>query len=106
VRFGMVPELGQVAYETEAATFLAGQVPGSWRPRSYGEGTADLIDRAVQKLIDDAFQAALAILTRNRAILDAGARELLERETLAQEDLAKLTAGLKRVAAPRPAAAE
>ena len=74
--------------------------------RSYGEGTADAIDRAVQKLIDDAFQTAQGVLTRNRAILDAGARELLERETLAQEDLAKLTAGLKRVAPPKSAAAE
>jgi cell division protease FtsH len=106
VRFGMSPELGQAAYETEAATFLAGQVPGSWRQRSYGEGTADAIDRVVQKLIDDAFQTAQGILTQNRAILDAGARELLARETLAQEDLAKLTTGLKRVTAPRPAAAE
>ncbi len=105
VRFGMSPELGQVAYETEAATFLAGQVPGSWRPRSYGDGTADAIDRVVQKLIDDAFQTAGSILTRNRSILDAGARELLAHETLDQDDLAKLTVGIERVAEAKPAAA-
>jgi len=95
-RFGMTSELGQVAYETEAATFLAGQVP-SWRPRTYGDGTAEVIDHVVQKLIDDAFHAARSILERNRSFLDAGARELLEMETLGPEQLAKLTAGLERV---------
>jgi cell division protease FtsH len=95
-RFGMTAELGQVAYETEAATFLSSQVP-SWRPRSYGDGTAEAIDRAVQKLIDDAFQTARGILERNKSILETGARELLELETLGPEQLAKLTAGLERV---------
>jgi cell division protease FtsH len=95
-RFGMSPELGQVAYETEAATFLSGQVP-SWRPRSYGDGTAEAIDHAVQKLIDEAFQTACGILERNRPFLDTGARELMDLETLGPEQLAKLTAGLERV---------
>jgi cell division protease FtsH len=48
-------------------------------------------------LIDDAFQAARRILEQNRTFLDAGARELLEMETLGPEQLAKLTAGLERV---------
>ncbi len=100
VRFGMTPELGQVAYETEGATFLAGQVP-SWKPRSYGDGTAELIDHTVQKLIDAAYRAAFEILTRNRAVLDKGARALLERETLAADDLAPLAAGLVRNATER-----
>jgi cell division protease FtsH len=97
VRFGMTPELGQVAYETEGATFLAGQVP-SWKPRSYSDSTAQLIDHTVQKLIDAAYRAALDILTRNRAILEEGARALLERETLAADDLAPLAAGLMKAA--------
>ena len=80
-------------------------MPASWRPRSYGEGTDDAIDRVVQKLIEDAFETARAILTRNRSILDAGARELLDHETLGQDDLAKLTAGLKRASAAKPATA-
>jgi cell division protease FtsH len=69
----------------------------SWRPRTYGDGTAEVIDHVVQKLIDDAFQTARSILERNRSFLDAGARELLEMETLGPEQLAKLTAGLERV---------
>jgi cell division protease FtsH len=81
VRFGMTAELGQVAYEPEAGTFLAGQTP-MWRPRSYGDGTAEAIDHAVKQLIDAAFGTARAILEANRAVLEASARELLARETL------------------------
>jgi cell division protease FtsH len=95
VRFGMNPELGQVAYEPESGSFLVGQMP-MWRPRTYGDGTAEAIDHAVKGLIDTAFQTACGILKRNRSILNASARELLARETLNQDDLIKLTAGLDR----------
>jgi cell division protease FtsH len=67
-----------------------------WRPRTYGDGTAEAIDHVVRDLIDQAFQTARGILERNRSILDTGARELLKRETLGFEELVKLTAGLKR----------
>jgi cell division protease FtsH len=98
VRFGMTTELGQVAYEPETGTFLVGHTP-TWRPRSYGDGTAEAIDHAVKALIDEAFRTAKAILERNKAILEAGARELLARETLGAEDLGRLSAGLQ----PHPA---
>jgi cell division protease FtsH len=95
VRFGMTPELGQVALEPESGSFLVGQTP-MWRPHNYGDGTAEAIDHVVKALIDVAFKKARATLERNRAILDASARELLARETLGPEDLAKLTQGLSR----------
>jgi hypothetical protein len=76
-------------------SFLAGQTP-MWRPRTYGDGTAEAIDHVVKNLIDQAFQTARGILERNRAILDASARELLNRETLGPDDLARLTEGLAR----------
>ena len=34
--------------------------------RTYGDGTAEVIDHVVQKLIDDAFQAARSILEREQ----------------------------------------
>ena len=95
VRFGMTQELGQVAYEPETGSFLVGQTP-MWRPRAYGDGTAEAIDHVVKNLIDEAFQKARGTLERNRPILDASAHELLARETLSAEDLTKLTAGLNR----------
>ena len=105
VRFGMTPELGQVAYEPETGSFLVGQTP-VWRPRAYGDATAEAIDQAVKGLIESAFQTASEILECNRAILDASARELLARETLNQDDLVQLTARLDRTTgAPRTLAA-
>jgi cell division protease FtsH len=95
VRFGMTTELGQVAYEPETGSFLVGQTL-MWHPRTYGDGTAEAIDHVVKDLINQAFEAARGILERNRSILDTSARELLNRETLGPDDLARLTAGLVR----------
>src|SRR6185437_7652789 len=61
-RFGMVDELGQVSYETEAAPMLG--VQGSWRPRGYGDETAAAIDRALKLLVAQAFDTATAVLAR------------------------------------------
>jgi ATP-dependent metalloprotease FtsH len=66
VRFGMTAELGQVAYEPETGSFLVGHTP-MWRPRSYGDGTAEAIDHAVKTLIDEAYRTASAILEHNRS---------------------------------------
>jgi len=90
-RFGMVPELGQVAYETEAATFLSGQVP-SWKPRTYGDGTAEVIDHAVQKLTEEAFVRARDILSAHKQTLIKRSMELLEKETMDQDELASIAA--------------
>jgi cell division protease FtsH len=84
-----------VAYEPETGSFLVGQT-SMWRPRTYGDGTAEAIDHVVKDLINQAFETARGILERNRSILDASARELLDRETLGPDDLARLTAGLAR----------
>lgn len=42
------------------------------------------------------FARSLNILERNRDLLDAAAAELLERETLGDEDVARLSERLKR----------
>ena len=43
---------------------------------------------AVRDLVEAAFQRARQLLLRNRDLLDAGARQLLEKETLADGELA------------------
>jgi len=97
VRFGMVAELGQVAYESEAAPMLGGQA--SWRPRAYGDKTAAAIDSALRKLVEEAFQTARGVLERNRALLEAGAADLLAHETLGRADLEKYAVRLAQSAA-------
>jgi cell division protease FtsH len=69
-------------------------VQGSWRPRGYGDETAAAIDRALKLLVAQAFDAATAVLARNRKLLESGAAELLAHETLGPSDLAKFAAQL------------
>jgi cell division protease FtsH len=86
MRYGMVKALGHVAYEEERSPFLAGApvMPG---PREYSEDTARQIDVAVREFVGKAYDKALGILTRERALLERGAKQLLEKETLAEAEL-------------------
>jgi cell division protease FtsH len=88
-RFGMAPELGQITYEDEPHRFL-GNVPPPSLDRRYSDETAQKIDDAVRDLVERAFEKAVAIIKEKRAILDRAAGELLQRETLSAEDLARL----------------
>ena len=85
-RYAMVPELGNVAYESEPTGFLGGK-PGGFLERTYSEETAREIDCAVREIVDGAFTKARGILDRNRELLETGARELLEKETLDEASL-------------------
>jgi cell division protease FtsH len=91
-RFGMTEELGQVAYEAEAAPFLGG--PSGWQPRRYGEATAGAIDTAIKALIERAFERAVALLEKNRELLARTAGELLAKETMTEDELAKVRAAV------------
>jgi cell division protease FtsH len=90
MRYGMVKSLGDIAYDEERAPFLGGmQVPG---PREYSEQTAREIDVAVREIVRASHDKALAVLRRDKAILERGAKLLLEKETLAEAELAALVA--------------
>ncbi len=104
VRFGMTDKLGPVAYEPERGGFLVGQVP-AWRPRNYGDATAQAIDQAVRQLVETAFATATGILERHRELLEAAAGDLLAHETLGPKELEKYSGELaKNPAAPLLAA--
>jgi len=84
-RFGMSGKLGPVTYESEPAGFL-GQVAGT--QRLYSEETAREIDVAVREAVQAQFERARAILSRNRQLLEESAKALLDKETLADVELA------------------
>jgi len=90
-RYGMEESLGHVTYDRERGGFLGqpGGQPGSLLDRNYSEATAQRIDQAVRDIVERVFARTLAILERNRALLEASAAELLQAETL---DEARLTA--------------
>lgn len=89
-RFGMHEKLGQVTYETPRQTFLAENAFAHYADREFSEETAREIDCAVRDLVATAFEKALGVLRTHRKQLEDGANLLLERETLAREELPPL----------------
>ena len=86
-RYGMAPELGPVSLEESRASFLGGVPQAPWQERDYSEETAREVDCAVRKIVEQAFARAVEVLTANRERLEAGARLLLEKETLTETEL-------------------
>ena len=101
MRYGMNEKLGLVAYDEERRNLLAGTPPMPTE-RRYSEATAREIDCAVRETLDRAFEAATGTLTRARALLERGAKLLLEKETLTEPELQSLRRELLAALAPEP----
>jgi cell division protease FtsH len=93
-RYGMVEELGYVAYEAQQPRFLdvPGYTPGGC---PVSPDTQQRIDEAVRGIVMDAFGRATAVLARHREVLERCARELLSKETLDEASLLPLTASVR-----------
>ena len=91
-RYGMHASLPNLSLEQEPSPLLP--VPGFTAARSYSEHTSQAIDDAVKEIVAAAFARALALLTRNREVLERAAALLLERETLAEAELSEFAAQL------------
>jgi cell division protease FtsH len=96
MRYGMSEKLGHVALDRDQRTFLGGDAMQGFRERGYGEATADAVDAEVRAIIERAFERTVTLLTESRELLDRTARELLEKETLDEKDLAALMAGTEK----------
>ncbi|MDE1951760.1 MAG: ATP-dependent zinc metalloprotease FtsH [Betaproteobacteria bacterium] len=88
-RYAMVDKLGSMALDNAPQTMLGGPVMP--QQREYSEQTAREVDCAVRELVNTAFSRAEAILQSRRAVLDEGARQLLDKETLSGAELIALT---------------
>jgi len=97
MRYGMVEKLGGVSLEETQQSVLG--TPGLPHERDYSEQTAREIDCAVRDLVNEAFNRAQDILQQKRAILEEGARQLLEKETLSEDELKALLASPQTAAA-------
>jgi cell division protease FtsH len=92
-QYGMVPSLGEVAYDRQQGLFLNGGSRPSWLDRNYAEETAREIDCAVRLLVARAAERAESVLKSRRDALERGAKVLLERETLSAAELQELVFG-------------
>jgi cell division protease FtsH len=95
MRYGMEEKLGNLSYQDPPSPFLPTAQPPA---RQYSEETAREIDRSVRAISDATFERAVSILTANRAVLEDGARQLLQKETLTEDEIGTIAVTLKRAA--------
>jgi cell division protease FtsH len=80
-----------MAYADEPPAFLPNQIVQ--RQREFSEETAREIDLAVRDIVEGAWEKALGVLSKEKALLLRGAELLLQKETLTEAELAELRAG-------------
>src|SRR5512136_423417 len=90
-QYGMSETLGLVTFEEPRTNPFLG-FPGMGRPREYSEKTAQAIDDEIRAIVADARERVRETLTRRRAVLDALAKLLLEKEVVDRQGLEALLA--------------
>jgi cell division protease FtsH len=86
--WGLSPRLGPIGYGADGPGYLSGPQFGQERP--YAEGTQEIIDQEVSRLLSEAEERARALLIENRDALENVVAALLEKETISGEELANL----------------
>ncbi|HEV3311793.1 MAG TPA: hypothetical protein VG815_14880, partial [Chloroflexota bacterium] len=103
--WGLSPRLGPIGYGSDQPSLLNGRQFGQERP--YAEGTQEVIDQEVTRLLTEAEDRARQLLSGNRDALDAVIAALLEKETISGDDLAQIvgrTQSAAHAGPPRPGA--
>jgi cell division protease FtsH len=89
-RWGMSEKLGTVDFAPRDNPYLGGSgVYGG--EKSFSEETARIVDSEVLRIIGECHDEARRLLTEHRKELEALAEALLERETLDEEEILKVT---------------
>jgi len=87
--FGLSKTLGPIGYPEGGSVFLGAGGPGM-SSRPFAEATQAEIDKEVSRLLREAEERAISLLSSHRAELDALVGELLERETVDGSDVYRL----------------
>jgi cell division protease FtsH len=83
--WGMAEEMGPVTYgQEEEPIFLGKEIA---RHKDYSEDTAQSIDRAIKRILDEARQRSDEILSSHKSELEKLADALLARETLVDDEV-------------------
>jgi cell division protease FtsH len=88
--YGMSERLGLVAYERDRRPMFMPEnlMPGSGK--TYSEEKAAEIDKEISRVMEDAHQRVVKILSERRPVLDDLARLLLDKEIVQGEELRKM----------------
>lgn len=100
MEYGLSERIGAIKLGSASSEPFVGMSYG--HQRDYSEEIAAIIDEEVRELIDNAHQEAYEILVANREILDALVLELMEKETLEKEEVARVFAEVKARPARKP----
>lgn len=83
-RYGFSEELGMINYDTsDDEVFIGRDIAHT---KTFSEGTAEIIDREVKKIINSCHEKATSILKANQDILDRLAKLLIEKERITREE--------------------
>ena len=94
MQFGMTERLGAVYYGQSNGDVFLGRDLG--HTKEYSESVAAMIDEEVRGLIDAAHHEAYRALEENRDVLDALVLQLLEKETLQKDEIARIFEPIKK----------
>ncbi len=94
VEYGMSAKLGAVKYGSGDAEPFMGRDMG--HAREYSDAVAADIDGEIRALIELAHDEAWDILVEYRTVLDNLVLELMDKETLTREDLARIAEGVSK----------
>jgi cell division protease FtsH len=90
-QWGMSEAIGPLGFAERDENVFLGRELG--RGADYSEATAQEIDKETRRLVNEAWEKALSVLTENRDTLERLAKSLLERETLDARDFRAVLAG-------------
>jgi cell division protease FtsH len=91
-RWGMSEKLGPVTLAPREDPYLARDPFGAFGgSRPYSEATAEVVDAEVERILQECYAEGVRMLREHRAELDRLAHALLERETLDEQEIIKVT---------------
>jgi cell division protease FtsH len=97
--FGFSSSVGTVSYGGGGEVFIGRDMA---QAREYSDEVAHQIDLEIRKILDAAHDEAYRALNVNRKALDVMAKELMEKETLNQDDIARIFKGIKKAPKRKP----
>lgn len=84
-QFGMSDELGPLVYGQSNEHVFMGRDFGS--DRNYGEDVASSIDKEIKRIVEEQYHYTYTLLEDNRDVMDAVVQELLEKETMEEDEV-------------------
>jgi cell division protease FtsH len=90
-RWGMSERLGPVTLAPRDDPYLNSPFSGFSNSRPYSEATAKLVDEEVLRILQECYEDGLRLLREHRDALDRLAIALLEKETLDEQEIIKVT---------------